>query len=83
MLGVVGQQCCVRLRGALVSVVIYFSLLTSVTLNIGLHVVAVRTVGVLRYVITKFSRMDSIVYQIFLPMVLRWQASRARAPLLY
>ena len=30
----------------LVSVVIYFSLLTSVTLDIGLHVVGVRTVGV-------------------------------------
>ena len=38
------------------------------TFDIGLHEVCVR-VGVL-YVITKFSRMD-IVYQIFLPMVLR------------
>ena len=40
------QQCCVRLHGALVSVVIYFSLLTTVTLDIGLHVVGVRTIGV-------------------------------------
>ena len=42
----------------LVSVVIYFPLLTSVTLDIGLHEVRV---GVsVRYVITKFSRMDSL-----------------------
>ena len=31
------------------------------------------------HVITKFSRM--VDYFIFLPMVLRWRASRARAPL--
>ena len=45
------------------------------TFDIGLHEVCVRT-GV-RYVITKFSGW--IVYQIFLPMVLRCaRASRAR-----
>ena len=30
-------------------------------------------------VITKFSRLDG--YQFFLPMVLRWRASRSKAPL--
>ena len=48
------------------------------TFDIGLHEVCVRT-GV-RYVITKFSGMDSLPnFQIFLPMVLRCaRASRAR-----
>ena len=46
------------------------------TFDIGLHEVCVR-VGVL-YVITKFSRMDTVVYQILLPMVLRCARARAR-----